>query len=239
MSTSLSEELGVESGLWAVIGSGGKTSLLRHLAGESAQFCLLTTTTRMFPPSDLPMLWDPTAEEVRGSLAQCRVACVGAPAEHGKLQEPSFGVRRLCELAPLVLVEADGSKRLPLKAHERWEPAVPEDARTLLVVGSSGWGRPVVEVAHRAALWCQRADCPARAVATPEQTARVIEAELARGQYPLPEAVLVNQVDGPDGPERRAKARRLARALHDLQVASPVYAVSLVEGTWARCHVPR
>lgn len=235
MTMTLSDALGVKDGLWAVVGSGGKTSLIRQLARESETDCLITTTTRMLPPDDLPMLWTPTRTEILDSLAQCRVACVGAPAENGKLQTLPGGPERLCEVAPLVLVEADGSKRLPLKAHERWEPVVPEGARTLLVVGSSGWGRPVDEVAHRAGLWCFRAACPPGAAATPEQTAAVIEAEVAHGQMPRPEAVLVNQVDGSQRVERQARARRLAAKLADLQVPVPVWAVSLKEGRWARC----
>ena len=58
-SASLAEALGVQPGITAIIGSGGKTSLLRALSREllaEGNRVLLTTTTHILPFKDLPCL---------------------------------------------------------------------------------------------------------------------------------------------------------------------------------------
>ena len=42
--------LGVQPGLTAVIGSGGKTSLLRQLARELPGSVIVATSTHIYPP---------------------------------------------------------------------------------------------------------------------------------------------------------------------------------------------
>ena len=47
-------------------------------------------------------------------------------------------------------MEADGSKRLPGKAHGRNEPEIPKESqRTVLVFGASALHKPISEVIHR------------------------------------------------------------------------------------------
>ncbi len=96
----------------------------------------------------------------------------------------------LAALADHVLVEADGSRRLPLKAHAPWEPVIPAcSARTVLVLGASGLGRPVREAVHRPERFCELAGCAPDDPATPELVARVANAEA------LADVALVNQAD--------------------------------------------
>ena len=118
-------------------------------------------------------------------------------------------------------MEADGSRRLPLKAHAAWEPVVPEGStQSVLVVGASGFGRPVREAVHRPERFCELAGCSPEDEATPEAVAAVIRAEGVAGR------VVVNQCEG-DG--ALAGARRL-EALLDV----PVAAGSLREGRLER-----
>ena len=158
------EVLGITPGITAIIGSGGKTSLLHLLADELPGRIILCTTTHMFPSDTYKTMWNPTKEQVQQDWA--RVLCIGAPADHGKLGPcTSLTLADMLQLAPYVLVEADGSKRLPLKAHAAWEPAIPPEAQqTICVVGASGLGKPKAEVVHRPELWFP-ADTSPKAVA--------------------------------------------------------------------------
>ncbi len=100
-------------GVTAVIGSGGKTSLLRRLAAELPGTVLLCTTTHIRPFEEYPLLTAPTPEDIRKALAAHRVLCLGTPCENGKLTAPTLSVETLATLADHVLVEADGSRQLP------------------------------------------------------------------------------------------------------------------------------
>lgn len=177
-----SEQLAIPRGVTAIIGSGGKTTLLYRLAQELAArgTVIVTTTTHIFRPAHLPVAQTICAVE--------GVVCVGTPCENGKLTAPQQSFDELRSLADYVLVEADGAARRPLKAHAPHEPLLPpETVRTITVVGASGIGGKISEVVHRperfAALSGETETATAQAVA------RVLEAE------GLSECVLINQVD--------------------------------------------
>ena len=59
--------LGLRPGVTAVIGSGGKTSLLRRLAEELPGTVLLCTTTHIRPFEEYPLLTAPTQGSDRSS----------------------------------------------------------------------------------------------------------------------------------------------------------------------------
>ena len=187
----LAELLGVRPGVTSVIGSGGKTSLLAVLARELPGTVVLTTTTHILPFPDMPLVTSADARDVRAALAESRVICVGSQAEkNGKLVTPELGIDALASLADYVLVEADGARRLPLKAHAAWEPVIPAcSGRTILVLGASGLGHPVREKVHRPELFCELAGCAPDDLATPELVARAANAEA------LADVALVNQAD--------------------------------------------
>lgn len=218
--------LRVGRGVTSVIGSGGKTSLIAALARELPGTVALTTTTRVRPFAGVTTLDGGDAGAVAATLERERVVCVGSPGGEkdraaGKLAAGALRPAELAELADYVLVEADGSRGLPLKAHAPWEPVVPAgSAQTILVVGASGFGRPVREAAHRPERFCELAGCAPGDVAAPELVARVIAAE------GLATRVLVNQADTD---ELLARARELARRLDVPVVAGSLRAGRLVE----------
>lgn len=191
MSMALAETLSVRPGVTSVIGSGGKTSLLSALARELPGTVVLTTTTHILPFPDVPLVTSADACDVRAALAESRVVCVGSQAEkNGKLVAPELGIDALASLADYVIVEADGARRLPLKAHAPWEPVIPACSdRTILVFGASGLGNPVREKVHRPELFCELAGCAPDDLATPELVARAANAEA------LADVALVNQAD--------------------------------------------
>lgn len=216
VSGNLASALKIEPGITAIIGSGGKSTLLKTLGLElmcAGDRVLLCTTTHMFPVSGVPWdgssrrldaaPWKPGAAHVPGCTCE---ACTGMSRgsicqagvldpETGKLSAPAEPLNELAQRFDYVLAEADGSKRLPLKAHATWEPVIPAaTANVVWVVGASGLGKPVVEVVHRPELFCERCGCEPTDAATPEHVAMVLNTELQ--MLSLNNArVMLNQVD--------------------------------------------
>lgn len=240
VSGNLASALKIEPGITAVIGSGGKSTLLRTLGLELMRAggrVLLCTTTHMFPVAGVP--WDGSSRRldaapwrpgalhapgctceacaglVRGSICQAGVL----DPETGKLSSPAEPLDELAQRFDYVLAEADGSKRLPLKAHATWEPVIPAGtANVVWVVGASGLGKPVDEVVHRPGLFCERCGCEPTDTATPERVAQVLDAELQMLSLGTARVIL-NQVDTLADP---AMANRFEAAL-----GRPVIATSL------------
>ena len=216
VSGNLASELKIEPGITAIIGSGGKSTLLRTLGLELMRAggrVLLCTTTHMFPVAGVPWdgssrrldaaPWRPGALHVPGCTCE---ACAGLARgsicqagvldpETGKLSSPAEPLDELAQSFDYVLAEADGSKRLPLKAHAAWEPVIPTGtANVVWVVGASGFGKPVDEVVHRPELFCERCGCKPTDIATPENVAQVLNAEMRMLNISTVRIVL-NQVD--------------------------------------------
>ena len=196
------EALGMGRGVTAVIGSGGKPSLLNRLAMElrGGGGVILCTTTHMFPPPAMRTLVSADARATARALREDGAVCVGEPMDDGRLCAPAMTMAELAVLADYVIVEADGSKRLPLKAHAAHEPVIPpETSRTVCVVGLSGLGRRVAEVVHRPELFA-----PSETVVTPELLAEVLNREALADIYYLNQTDLCGE----------ATAKKLASLLH-------------------------
>lgn len=238
VSGNLASALRIEPGITAIIGSGGKSTLLKTLGLELMRTggrVLLCTTTHMFPVAGVPWdgssrrldaaPWKPGAAHapgctceacaglVRGSICQAGVF----DPETGKLSAPGEPLDQLAQRFDYVLAEADGSKRLPLKAHAAWEPAIPAaTANVVWVVGASGLGKPVAEVVHRPEIFCEHCGCELTDAATPERVTMVLNAELQ--MLNLNNArIMLNQVDTLADP---TMADRFEAALGRLIVAS-------------------
>ena len=200
--------LEIRHGLTAIIGGGGKTTLLYALAKECSMDArvIVCTTTHILKPSHLPCVLSGGEAEIQAALEEANCVCVGTNSVEGKFGAPAIAFERLLRLADYIFVEADGSKHLPLKAHAGHEPVVPKEAnQTILVLGVSGLGRPIGEVAHRPALYAEKLGVPEDAIVTPELAARLLEREA------LHTRVLVNQVETE---HELALARKLAGYLH-------------------------
>ena len=216
MSGNLASALKIEPGITAIIGSGGKSTLLRALGLELMRAggrVLLCTTTHMFPVAGVPwdgssrrldaVPWKPGALHTPGCTCEtCTGMSRGAicqagvlDPETGKLSSPAEPLDELARRFDYVLAEADGSKRLPLKAHAAWEPVIPAGTVNVVwVVGASGLGKPVAEVVHRPELFCERCGCEPSDIATPERVAQVLNAELQMLSLGTAR-VMLNQVD--------------------------------------------
>ena len=240
VSGNLTSALRIEPGITAIIGSGGKSTLLKMLGLELMRAggrVLLCTTTHMFPVAGVP--WDGSSRRldaapwkpgalhapgctceacsglVRGSICQAGVL----DPQTGKLSSPAEALDQLAQRFDYVLAEADGSKRLPLKAHAPWEPVIPPGTANIVwLVGASGLGKPISEAVHRPKLFCERCDCEPTDVATPERVAQVLNAEMQALKLSTAR-IMLNQVDTLSDP---AMAGRFEAAL-----GRPVVANSL------------
>ena len=152
--TSLYEAIGLRTlhkGSIAVVGAGGKTSVLFQLAKEAVDQNLrviVTTTTHMFRE---PGALAASAEEAGALLTRQPIVIAGIPAKEDKITGLADEERTsLLQYADLLLIEADGSKRLPLKVPSDHEPVIPEGTdRVIVVAGLSGIGKPISECCHR------------------------------------------------------------------------------------------
>lgn len=225
------EVLGVLPGVTSVVGSGGKTTLLSKLSQEVRGTVVLTTSTHILPFPNMPLLENPTLSEVKDALTTHRVICVGAfSGEKHKLGPSALCAQELASVADYVFVEADGSKRLPLKAHAPHEPVIPEGSRhTIQVVGLSGFGLPVNQTVHRSEIFCDRAGCSPDDLATSERIAMVIAAEHASGAVQA-DVILANQADCE---KDLALARDFTKELRLRGDNTPVVAGSLFNSTFA------
>lgn len=210
----LIEALGLERArLVALCGAGGKTSLMFALAREFAsrgERVLVTTTTKL------------AAEEGEGPWPAGISISHGGRID-GKLQgHPPAAIDALAASGQFdrVLVEADGSRRRPLKAPAPHEPVIPSTTDAVVVVaGMSGLGRPLSEdTVFRADIWAALSGIALGAPLDAEAFARVAlhEAGLAKGCPPSSRATLfLNQVDTPAAHAAAASiARLLAAAAH-------------------------
>lgn len=215
----------------AAIGSGGKTTLLRVLADEvvaQGKTAILATTTHFLPFEGVPTFDTDSEFELKRKLERQRLLCAATKAkgakDAGKLGPSKLGMDELAGLASYLLVEADGSRRLPLKAHADHEPVVPACADIeALVLGASAFGKTVAESAHRADLYCERAGCKPEDVVTPGVVAKHIATEVDLGIM-APNVIVVNQAEGP---ELLEKSSELADLLKASGLAIPVLAGSL------------
>ena len=202
----LAKLLDVHPGVTAVIGGGGKTTLLRTLGEELAERnrVLLCTTTKIFPFPGLPCA--NTREELDALRRKHRLLCAGTPVSGtGKLTAPSVHMTELVSWFDYILVEADGSAQRPFKAHAAHEPVIPAEANQVIcVVGACGFGRPVEEAVHRPELYARLAGMSVEDATTPETEAAVLRAE------GLHHRIYVNQTEAPSD---LAAAKALAALL--------------------------
>ena len=176
----ISALLEVEKGVTALIGGGGKTTLMYTMAEELRRrgTVLVTTSTHIQRPEQYPTLLTADAAAVTAALATHGVVCVAGETAESKLCAPALSFELLAALADFVLVEADGSKRLPLKAHAPHEPVIPPNARrTVYVVGVDSFGHPIREVCHRPERYAALCGAAEDDIVTPTLEAAVLHAE--------------------------------------------------------------
>jgi probable selenium-dependent hydroxylase accessory protein YqeC len=195
----LCEFFDIRPGVTALIGGGGKTSTMYALAEELREMgsVIVCTSTHILRPERLPY-----RVRIEAPLKRGEVVSTGTP-DGRKLTAPAQSFETLCALADYVLVEADGSRQLPLKAHASHEPVIPsETTAVLVVIGIDGLGKPIKNVAHRPELFAGICGASVDDIVTEEMVHTVLST------YPRFDGVVINKADD----ERQlAKAESLAK----------------------------
>src|ERR687893_1523948 len=163
--------LGISSGdVAAFVGAGGKSSAILAIAdelSEAGMTVLAVPTTKLFV-SEAEKIGPLVTAEDEGELrARAEEALSGGArgivVGGGLLSKNRVGgvepgaISSLASLADVVLVEADGSRRRPIKGTAAYEPALPEAATLVIAVANIGaFGMPVDEEhVHRPELFSE------------------------------------------------------------------------------------
>ena len=156
------------SELISLVGAGGKTSTMFRLAQELKALgkkVLVTTTTNIAfsETSQADHLVIDSSKDIRflSRVEPGTIVCLGSGMlnDKGKLK----GIDREFidevyqkHLFDYIVVEADGSKRRPIKAPAHYEPVIPRKTTRLIgVIGLDALGRAITEdTVHRPGLFC-------------------------------------------------------------------------------------
>ena len=135
----------------AIVGSGGKTSFIKKMAAEyrkQGRKVFVTTSTHMFVEKDT--LATENVDNILKELQTRGYVMAGTPCGEKIRALPYEVYEEVCKYADEVLIEADGSKHLPLKFPNKNEPVIYENVEEIIVVcGLHGLEKPASEVVHR------------------------------------------------------------------------------------------
>ncbi len=149
-------------GVVCIVGAGGKTSLMFHLAREARQqgySTYVSTTTRMLIPSSTQ--YDElnlSGESATPAPVSPSIYVAGRPVSTSKMRGvPQEVLARDSELFDFVLLEADGAANKPLKGWRPSEPVIPGiTTHTIGVVDISTVGQVVSDyLVHRLDRFCK------------------------------------------------------------------------------------
>ena len=185
----------------AIVGSGGKTTLLKTLAQQyrrQGKTVFATTTTHMFIEEDTLLTDD--AETILKVLKDTGYAMAGI-REGIKFKALSAGTyAAVCAYADVVLLEADGSKHMPLKYPNSTEPVIPDNAEEIIVVcGLNALGQKAKDVCHRLELVKECLGIDNETIITPDHVQKLVtEGYLnpLRQKYPDKKITIVPHHDG-------------------------------------------
>lgn len=160
----------------AVVGSGGKTTLIHRLTEQyrrEGKTVFVTSTTHMFIEEDTLLTDDPERiiEELR--LRGYAMAGLSDGPKIRSLSPQTFA--RVCAHADVTLVEADGSRHLPLKYTNATEPVIPDGTDRIIVVwGPHALGKPLSQVCHRLPLAVEALGIPENTAVTRELVRKLL-----------------------------------------------------------------
>ncbi len=163
--------LGITSGeVVAFAGAGGKSSAILTIAdelSEAGMTVVAVPTTKMLVSEAErigPLVTSEDAEELRAKASEALSGgASGVVVGGGLLSKNRVGgvepdlISPLVSVADVVLVEADGSRRRPIKGTAKHEPVLPEVATLVVAVGNiRAFGMPVdQEHVHRPELFSE------------------------------------------------------------------------------------
>ena len=197
----------------SLVGGGGKTTLLHYLAGCFAARGLSTavmTSTRM----GCPPVYCETMEACRACWARGEYAAAGTRLENGKFRAPQEDVlKALLDEAEIVLIEADGAHRRPLKFPADNEPVILEETDIVIAVaGLDALGAPAGDVCHRMPEAAALLGIDERHVITPEDMAAVLLSPQG-GKKGVGDRLYITALNKCDDETRKAGGEEVLRLL--------------------------
>lgn len=204
----------------AVVGAGGKTSLIKEMAAKylsESKNVFVTTSTHMFIEENTCCTDD--AKTIIAQLKETGFVMAGIP-EGMKIKSLSPETyAAVCKHADIVLVEADGSKHMPLKYPNEAEPVIPENADEILVVcGLHSLGQKAKDCCHRLELVKKCLGIADDTIITPDHVYKLVEEgylKPLRKKYPDKMISVIARHDGSS--QQRAIATMLQHSC-DLHV---------------------
>jgi molybdenum cofactor cytidylyltransferase len=226
----LARAIGIKSGdIVSLVGGGGKTTTMNHLASELVKKGLkviVTTTTHIFPPDNPSMLLlTGDINEVRAELKVKDLIVLAGSRGKEKLKgiDPLW-VKDLIKHADAVLIEADGSRNKPFKAPHDHEPVIPPSSTIVLpLVGTDAAYKPLSEE------WSHRTDriseitglMPGETV-TPEIIAKTMVHSLG-GMKGVPDkAEFIPVINKADSHKEINIAKEISRSLQNEGIAKTI-----------------
>jgi molybdenum cofactor cytidylyltransferase len=214
--------LGEAPGIISIVGGGGKSSLMFALGESLPGRIIITTTTRVFAAQVREArAWctreDPDFEARLAGAESPLLVVESVPGERAKGVDVDVPAALLARPdVDWVVVEADGSRMLPVKAPADHEPVIPEETSWVIpVAGIDALSAPIEKVAHRPERVTEVTGCALHETLTPESLA-VLLASARGGSKGVPPAagvrVLLNKVESA---EQWSAARETARHLID------------------------
>ena len=214
------------------VGGGGKTSLIYKLAKEfgiMGKRVIVTTTTHMFMPENNVVLTG-NIDDIKEMLAKTNVVTVGIQSEITASSVNSSCLNRkkirglpldlsskLIDIADIVLIEADGSKRLPLKVPADHEPVILEG--TTMVIGVAGLdalGKSISEICHRSNLVAEFLNVEENHIITPHDIALILNSKKGqRKSVNCEYRVVINKADNINEID---KAKKIVNELYNIGV---------------------
>jgi len=198
----LQQALKIPRGITAFVGGGGKSSLLLALGRELAREhrVILCTSTHIYAPENVPLLERAELPALKTAFENHSLLCLGE-REGAKLIPSVMPYTGMRQAADYVLVEADGAKGLPLKAHLPHEPVIPAGCDAVVyLLGADGFYQPVKTAAHRAELYAKLLGLSPEDPVKPEDALKAVD---------FGDRVFINKVETE---ERLQAAREFARA---------------------------
>ncbi len=135
----------------AFVGAGGKTTWIRQYAEQyltQGKKVFVTTSTHMYVENDTLLTDD--ADEIIRHLESRHFVMAGI-REGGKIRALSPSTyEKVCRYADEVLIEADGSRHLPLKYPNAEEPVIYDNVDEIIIVcGMHALHKKAAEAIHR------------------------------------------------------------------------------------------
>lgn len=160
----------------AYVGSGGKTTLIKKTAEDCRRQglrVLVTTSTHMRAEAEAILSCE--AEEIIRALDEKGYAMAGCNLGEKMGPLPPQVYQAACAHADMVLVEADGSRHLPIKFPNATEPVIDENVEEIVVVcGLHALGKPLGRVAHRKELVISCLGAAEDTIITPEHVQKLV-----------------------------------------------------------------